>query len=153
MRVLIDTNVLLRSIETGHAQHDIARDALRDLRQSGHELVIVPQVLYEFWVVTTRPAADNGLGFSVQRASADIADLMNLYSLYHDDIAVFLAWRDLVVRYGTIGKPAHDARLAAAMVRHGITHLLSFNAHDFARYTEVTPIPPETASSFPPVSQ
>jgi predicted nucleic acid-binding protein len=35
------------------------------------------------------------------------------------------------------GKPAHDARLVAAMIKHGIVHLLTFNDGDFKRYTEI----------------
>jgi hypothetical protein len=33
------------------------------------------------------------------------------------------------------GKQAHDARLVAAMQRHGPSHLLTFNTADFQRYT------------------
>ncbi len=29
----------------------------------------------------------------------------------------------------------HDARLTAAMLVHGLTHILTFNISDFARYT------------------
>lgn len=36
------------------------------------------------------------------------------------------------------GKNAHDARLVAAMVRHGLTHILTFNAQDFSRYRGIT---------------
>ena len=31
------------------------------------------------------------------------------------------------------GTNAYDARLAAAMLTHGVTHLLTFNAKDFRR--------------------
>jgi predicted nucleic acid-binding protein len=32
------------------------------------------------------------------------------------------------------GKNAHDARLVAAMQRHGLTRLLTFNKPDFMRF-------------------
>jgi predicted nucleic acid-binding protein len=41
-----------------------------------------------------------------------------------------------------VGKPAHDARLIAAMQRHGITVILTFNANDFSRYQSIRPISP-----------
>jgi predicted nucleic acid-binding protein len=55
-------------------------------------------------------------------------------------------WRRLVGAYAVSGKNAHDARLVAAMKVHGITHILSFNSGDFARYPEVTVIEPSTLS-------
>lgn len=54
MLILADTNVLLRMVETQHSQHQEALTAIRTLRQSGHELCVVPQVHYEFWVAATR---------------------------------------------------------------------------------------------------
>ena len=62
MRILIDTNVLLRSAEPGHAHYQSSVDSIDILRRMGHELTIVPQVLYEFWSVATRPIVNNGLG-------------------------------------------------------------------------------------------
>jgi predicted nucleic acid-binding protein len=40
-----------------------------------------------------------------------------------------------------IGKQVHDARLAAFLNTHGITHLLTFNTNDFKNYgiTAVSP--------------
>jgi hypothetical protein len=39
-----------------------------------------------------------------------------------------------VVIHSVIGVKVHDAKLVAAMVVHGITHLLTLDEHDFARY-------------------
>jgi hypothetical protein len=56
----------------------------------------------------------------------------------------------LVADKAVLGKKAHDARLVAAMLRHGVTHLLSFNAPDFARFQEVTAVDPAAATALPP---
>lgn len=45
MRILLDTNVLLRSAKQDHPQYQVSVDASELLRQRGHELLIVPQVL------------------------------------------------------------------------------------------------------------
>jgi predicted nucleic acid-binding protein len=42
-----------------------------------------------------------------------------------------------VADYRVSGKNAHDARLVAAMVVHGIDSILTFNAQDFVRYREI----------------
>jgi predicted nucleic acid-binding protein len=41
------------------------------------------------------------------------------------------------------GKTAHDARLVAAMRRHGVNRLLTFNASHFARFAGITVLTPE----------
>jgi predicted nucleic acid-binding protein len=51
-----------------------------------------------------------------------------------DSDDIYLEWRRLVVTHGVSGKKAHDARLVAAMTVNGITHILTFNADDFAKY-------------------
>jgi predicted nucleic acid-binding protein len=38
------------------------------------------------------------------------------------------------VDYGVSGVQVYDARLAAAMIVHNVTHILTFNTSDFARY-------------------
>jgi predicted nucleic acid-binding protein len=42
--------------------------------------------------------------------------------------------RGLVRQHDVMGKSAHDARLVAAMRRHDLQHLLTFNVTDFQRY-------------------
>ena len=38
--------------------------------------------------------------------------------------------------YEVLGVQVHDARLVAAMIAHNVTHILTFNVTDFARYTD-----------------
>jgi hypothetical protein len=42
------------------------------------------------------------------------------------------------VRHGVQGVQGHDARLVAWMQSHGLTHVLTLNAADFARYPGIT---------------
>jgi hypothetical protein len=42
-----------------------------------------------------------------------------------------------VAGYQVSGKNAHDARLVAAMLVHGIESILTFNTQDFFRYGEI----------------
>lgn len=57
MRVLVDTNILIRLAEPADPDHKTAVAAAAAVRAQGHELCLVPQNLYEFWAVSTRPAA------------------------------------------------------------------------------------------------
>jgi hypothetical protein len=100
-------------------------------------------VLYEFWVVATRPTENNGLGLLPEEADQEITSILKFFRLRYDNRGIFSRWRELVVSRAVKGKPAHDARLAATMHQHAITHILTFNFADFARYPLVTAISPE----------
>jgi predicted nucleic acid-binding protein len=62
--------------------------------------------------------------------------------LLPDGPPVYAAWRDLVAAHSVSGKQVHDARLVAAMMVHGVTHLLTLNTADFTRYREITAVHP-----------
>lgn len=142
MNFLVDTNILTRLAEPGHPMHRAALDAVKLLVRRGHRLHIVPQNLYEFWVVCTRPVAVNGLGKSVAEAIAELASIKALFLWAEDTSAVYGVWEKLVSATPVLGKNGHDARLVAAMTVHGLSHLLTFNDKDFRGYPGVTPVVP-----------
>jgi predicted nucleic acid-binding protein len=76
------------------------------------------------------------LGFSTEQAAEEIQALQRLFTLL-PELPLQDAWTRLVFNYRVTGKNAHDARLIAAMVVHGIENLLTFNTQDFLRYREI----------------
>ncbi len=72
MSYLVDTNVLLRSVQPKHPMHKDAVTAALKLKQSGESLCIIPQNLIEFWAVATRPVTANGLELSVASAAQEL---------------------------------------------------------------------------------
>ena len=142
MRYALDTNVLARSIESDHPQNAESLAAITALLQRAHEVYVLPQNLIEFWVISTRPKKDNGLGLSPAEAEAYLAKFESLFLLPADHKAVYGTWRRLVTEHEVSGKNAHDARIAAALMVHKITHLVTFNTSDFKRFTEITALPP-----------
>jgi predicted nucleic acid-binding protein len=142
MSFLIDTNILLRSADPDHSMYPDAINATTSLRSQGHSLCIIPQNLIEFWNVYTRPADRNGLGHSPGEAAAEVNRLKGLFLLLPDRLAIYSEWERLVLSHGVKGVNVHDARLVAAMLVHGLTHILTFNVKDFARYGEVTAVHP-----------
>lgn len=134
--ILLDTNLLTRLTSTAHPHAPIARAAVRGLLARGDRIAIVPQNLYEFWAVATRsvggkPSGENGLGFSVERASHWLAFYQRRFVLLPDRPDLTATWRELVISRKIRGFRAHDARLVAAMQCYGITRLLTFNVADF----------------------
>lgn len=79
--ILVDTNVLLRSAQPGHAMYPDAKLAVSRLKSIGSVLCLFPQILYEFWVVSTRPVGANGLGLRPATAEADLAQLELMFLL------------------------------------------------------------------------
>lgn len=53
MRCLIDTHIALRFVDMEDHQHAVVTRAVDTISERGDEIVIVPHVLYEFWVVAT----------------------------------------------------------------------------------------------------
>ncbi len=84
MRVLLDSNILLRLAQPTHPHHTLAQDAVSKLNSRGALMCIVPQTVYEFWVVAARPLAANGLGLPVPDSRAEIVRSKKLFSLLPD---------------------------------------------------------------------
>jgi predicted nucleic acid-binding protein len=144
MSVQLDTNILTRLSQPTDPAHGTARTAVAKLQAAGRGLVLVPQNLYEFWAVATRPVANNGLGLTVQECHMEIGRLKALFPLRPDDPAIVGIWETLVLAHDCKGKVAHDARLVAAMQTHGLTEILTFNTADFARFPGIVAIDPAT---------
>jgi hypothetical protein len=142
MNIGVDTNLLLRYVQLGKPMQIVARDALAKLKMSGHRLCLFPQVLYEFWVVCTRPIDVNGLGRSAPETFKLLAQFKGMFRVYDDIPSILAEWERLVSTYNVLGKPAHDARIVAAMGVHSVTHLLTFKVSDFLRYPTMTAIDP-----------
>ena len=147
MRVLVDTNLLTRAADASHPHHGVAKDAISALAAKGDSPCLVPQNLYEFWVVCTRPASDNGLGMSTDLVLRRLGDLKQAFDLLDETPAFRPTWEALVTKYSVQGKSAHDARLVVAMKVHGLTTILTFNKQHFVRYDGITVLSPEDAQA------
>src|SRR3954471_7023883 len=99
MAVLVDTNILLRRTQPSHAHWLLAVESVARLLAAGESVCFTPQIVAEFWLVATRPAANNGLGLSTSQASVEVASFEALLDLLPDSPAVYPEWRRLVARY------------------------------------------------------
>jgi predicted nucleic acid-binding protein len=69
------------------------------------------------------------------------------FRLLPDTERVHAEWRRLVVKHSVSGVQVHDARLVAAMLAHGVPHLLTLNDRDFKRHSEITAVHPQDVIS------
>ena len=118
---LADTNVWLRSVGLSSPQYSAASAALRAIVGAA-ELFITPQNLVEFWVVATRPAENNGLGWTTERAGTRLKQIRESFLLLAEGPTLFETWFQLVREHQVRGKRAHDVRIAATVLAHGVDY-------------------------------
>jgi predicted nucleic acid-binding protein len=147
--ILVDTNILVRYARTTDADFATVDAAVTTLHANGDLLCVVPQNVYEFWAVATRPAAANGLGLSITECTSEVALIKRLFRLLQDMPGLFNEWERLVETYSCHGRVSFDARLVAAMRTHGVTRLLTFNTAHFARFPGVTILDPAVIPAVP----
>lgn len=143
MSYLVDTNILLRSIDSNHPMYNLATSAVINLLTQDEKLYIMPQNLIEFWNVYTRPIDKNGLGGTIEDVKTEIERLKNIFILLQENEEIYIQWEKLVINYQVKGVNVHDAKLVAGMLVYGLTSILTFNISDFKRYQGIKSIHPQ----------
>jgi predicted nucleic acid-binding protein len=141
-KYLLDTNLLLRLSDLVSPDRILAEDAITKLRRNGDLPCITVQNLIEFWAVVTRPRNVNGFDWTTQQAETEVNLLLSKFPLLPDPSEVLTYWLPLVAQRDIKGRRAHDARLVAVMLSHGVTHLLTFNTGDFASFSNISLVHP-----------
>lgn len=82
-------------------------------------------------------------------AELEIERLERLFKILPEISEVYPAWKRLVTQHQVIGKPAHDARLVAAMHVHGVASILTFDKSGFSRYDGINVVHPSDIIAAP----
>jgi predicted nucleic acid-binding protein len=96
MRVLVDTNILLRSAQPTHPLCAQATYAVSKLIWQKDAVFFCSQNIAEFWNVATRPADLNGLGLSHKEVLQEVSSIERLLTLLPDIPAIYPAWKEIV---------------------------------------------------------
>ena len=142
MRVLLDSNILIRWLEPAHPDQLLVQSAIDALLRASTELCFTLQNVGEFWNALTRPHDRNGYGLPPEEADRRARAFETRLTFLTDTSDVYLAWRKLLVAHSVRGVQVHDARLVASMQVHGVTKILTFNTRDFARYPQLEALHP-----------
>jgi hypothetical protein len=116
--------------------------ALAQLAGQGTILHYTHQNIAELWNAMTRPLARNGFGLTVVEADREVRVIEAGMSFLPDNASVYREWRRIVLELGVLGVQVHDARLAAAMYVHRVSHILTLNVTDFSRFSGITALHP-----------
>ncbi len=92
MRVLVDTNVLLRSAQPSHPLFSQATQAVSRLIRKDAGVFYCAQNIAEFWNVATRPLDKNGMGLSHEEALREVLGIERSLTLLPDVPAIYSAW-------------------------------------------------------------
>ena len=149
MRVLVDTNVLLRSAQPSHTLCSQATQSVARLLSQNESVFFCAQNMAEFWNVATRPGEKNGLGMSSEEALAEIGNIEDMLTLLPDIPGIYPEWKRIVAEYGVQGVKVYDARLVAVMRIYAVDMILTFNADDFKRYGKISAISPSSITERP----
>jgi predicted nucleic acid-binding protein len=142
MRVLVDTNILLRSAQPNHPLCSQATHAVSKLLRQKDAVFFCSQNIAEFWNVATRPAGLNGLGLSHEEVSHEVSRIEELLTLLPDVPAIYAAWKRIVYEHRVQGVKVYDARLVAIMSVYAVESVLTFNTADFKRYDSISALHP-----------
>jgi predicted nucleic acid-binding protein len=142
MRVLVDTNILLRSAQPNHPLSPQATHAVSKLLRQKDSVFFCAQNIAEFWNVATRPAEVNGLGLSHEEALQEVSSIENLLTLLPDVPAIYAVWKQIVQDHRVQGVKVYDARLVAVMSVYAVENVLTFNTADFKRYGNISALHP-----------
>lgn len=130
-KYLLDTNIVLRFSNPSDSQHELATAAVSTLLMQSDECYLTAQVLVELWVVATRPANVNGLGWSVKQTRHVIDQLLDRFPMAEEASQIFPTWLNLATANQVVGKRTHDVRIIAVMLTCEISHVLTLNPDDF----------------------
>ena len=144
MRVLVDTNILLRSAQPNHPLCPQATHAVSKLIRQNDAVFFCSRNITEFWNVATRSADLNGLGLSHEAVLQEVSSIEKLLTLLPDVPAIYTAWKEIVSDHKVQGVKVYDARLVAAMNVYTVEIILTFNMADFERYVSITALHPSS---------
>ena len=144
MRVLVDTNILLRSAQPNHPLCSQATHAVSKLIRQKDAVFFCSQNIAEFWNVATRPADKNGLGLSHDEVLQEISSIELMLTLLPDIPSIYAAWKEIVRDHKVQGVKVYDARLVAIMNVYAVESVLTFNDADFKRYGTIASIHPSS---------
>jgi predicted nucleic acid-binding protein len=137
--IFIDTNVLIYSTfpDFEPEKHIQSIEALNQLLQSDTPLFVSSQILREYFAIST-----NGNIFhkplSRKQAIGKIQEFLKRFTLLLEKETTMKTLIELIEKYAVSRQKIHDLNIAALMIDHGISRILTFNRKDFQKIRKIT---------------
>ncbi len=143
---LIDANVLVYAINENAKQHTAARMLVESGLNGEISICFTPQVFSEFFAAVTNPKQITYV-LSRENAIHEIEDYFlkgecNLVYVHRGTLDKII---ELLKKYSVKAQDILDLQLVATMLSNNITRIYTYNEKDFARYSEIEVLSPESA--------
>jgi predicted nucleic acid-binding protein len=147
---LLDTNVLVFSLDKKAAEYAAARLVTRLARKATANLYVAPQNLSEFYAVLTS-AKRTRQPRTPKEAVAAVEKFLAMpgLTLLQTPSTVVGRWMELVRRREVRGAKIFDLQLVATMLEAGITRIYTFNRDDFTPFSELEVLTPTVGALKP----
>ena len=132
--IAIDTNILLYAHRCASPWYQAAASLLTDLAEGNKPWGIPWPCLHEFVAISTHPKVflpPSTLEESLEQLKAWCAS--PVISLLSEEGSFWDSWEKLLFEGRIAGPMAHDAKIAAICLSHGVTVLYSLD-RDFSRF-------------------
>lgn len=128
-----------RGVDKRGAKSDEAyvRDVLAEMARA-QNIVVINDEAHHAWRV---PAESKIKGVATTERRVQFIERNG--AVLDESPAAYHQWRSLLVQHQIQGLATHDARLVSMMQLAGITHFVTLNVADFARYPGIVPITPK----------
>ena len=145
-KLFIDTNALIFATNIISPWYHAANESLQTAREAGIELFVSPQVLREYLAAATRLNLTSG-GLLLEEILENVNTFQTEFTVLEDNDLVLSALIKLLRNFPTAGRQVYDANIVATMQVHHISHLLTHNVTDFARFSTLIQILPIEVNS------
>ena len=135
--IAVDTNILVYAHRADSPWHAKADRIVAELAEGGSQWAIPWPCLHEFLAVVTHPRI-----YDPPTPLADAFEQIHCWLespqlvLLSEGEGFFPAWREIALRARIKGGAAHDARVAALCLHHGVKRFFSAD-RDFSRYARL----------------
>ena len=129
--IFLDTDVLISAQQPGAQQHKKVSQRLAQLVADGEQLVVCPQVMFEFYEQATESKDKGGLGLSPQDAQKEVDRLRREYLFLPETRQGFLNWDGLARQHKVKGAHIRITRMIAFMQTYRIHEAFTLNTEAF----------------------
>jgi predicted nucleic acid-binding protein len=143
-RTFVDTNILVYATDSISPFYSVAVVALQRVLALG-AVLISPQIVNEYLSVAFRSSLSSGVP-SPSMVLGNVQLFRQRFHLVEENDVVITELIDLLRRFPAAGRRVHDTNIVATMVAHGVSHLLTNNTGDFARFAGIITVEPLVAS-------
>ncbi len=130
-RILVDTNILIYSIDADSKFHQKSLEILLDPE---NELYTTSKNLSEFLVVLTRAET---VRINVIDALGILSELLTDITILYPNEKTHLIFYELLKKYKPVGLKIHDFEIASISLANGIDKIATKNKSDFKNIEEI----------------